>query len=107
MQFYSSEKADGKFVDNFDPMQVWRGFQEGNAWQYTFYVPHDVKSLVAKMGADEFNLRLDSIFTISQKKIFVVEQKSVLLQDYKLYIIRVISLTYISRGFLMNLVARR
>lgn len=70
MQFYSSEKADGKFVDNFDPMQVWRGFQEGNAWQYTFYVPHDVKSLVAKMGADEFNLRLDSIFTISQKKIF-------------------------------------
>ena len=44
--------------------------REGNAWQYTFYVPHDVKSLVAKMGADEFNLRLDSIFTISQKKIF-------------------------------------
>lgn len=44
MQFYSSEKADGKFVDNFDPMQVWRGFQEGNAWQYTFYVPHDVKA---------------------------------------------------------------
>lgn len=68
--FIRPKKADGKFVDNFDPMQVWRGFQEGNAWQYTFYVPHDVKSLVAKMGADEFNLRLDSIFTISQKKIF-------------------------------------
>lgn len=68
--FIRPKKADGKFVDSFDPMQVWRGFQEGNAWQYTFYVPHDVKSLVAKMGADEFNLRLDSIFTISQKKIF-------------------------------------
>ena len=51
-------------------MQVWRGFQEGNAWQYTFYVPHDVKGLVGKVGADVFNARLDSIFTVSQKMIF-------------------------------------
>ena len=62
--------ADGTFIDNFDPMQVWRGFQEGNAWQYTFYVPHDVESLVGKVGADVFNARLDSIFTLSQSKIF-------------------------------------
>mgnify|MGYP000181701413 FL=1 len=27
---------NGKFVDNFNPMEVWRGFQEGNAYQYTF-----------------------------------------------------------------------
>ena len=51
-------------------MQVWRGFQEGNAWQYTFYVPHDAKGLVAKVGADVFNHRLDSIFTVSRKLIF-------------------------------------
>lgn len=62
--------ADGRFVDNFDPMQVWRGFQEGNAYQYTFYVPHDAKSLIAKIGADEFTQRLDSIFILSQSKIF-------------------------------------
>lgn len=68
--FIRPRKADGQFVDPFDPMQVWRGFQEGNAWQYTFYVPHDVNGLVAKMGADEFNARLDSIFTVSRKKIF-------------------------------------
>lgn len=68
--FIRPKKADGKFVDNFNPMEVWRGFQEGNAWQYTFYVPHDVKGLVAKVGAEEFNARLDSIFTQSQKKIF-------------------------------------
>ena len=68
--FIRPKKADGQFVDNFDPMQVWRGFQEGNAWQYTFYVPHDVKGLVDKVGADVFNARLDSIFTQSQKKIF-------------------------------------
>ena len=64
------KNEDGSFIDNFDPMQVWRGFQEGNAWQYTFYVPHDAESLIAKMGADEFNRRLDSIFIVSQEKIF-------------------------------------
>lgn len=62
--------ADGKFIDNFDPMQVWRGFQEGNAFQYTFYVPHDPKGLIGKMGAKEFTARLDSIFTWSESKIF-------------------------------------
>ena len=62
--------AEGNFIPNFDPMEVWRGFQEGNAWQYTFYVPHDAKALVAKVGEEEFNARLDSIFTLSQPKIF-------------------------------------
>ncbi|MDL2255162.1 GH92 family glycosyl hydrolase [Parabacteroides sp. OttesenSCG-928-G06] len=68
--FVRPKKADGSFVDNFKPMQVWRGFQEGNAWQYTFYVPHDPKGLVAKVGADVFNHRLDSIFTVSRDLIF-------------------------------------
>jgi predicted alpha-1,2-mannosidase len=70
LNFVRPRKADGSFVDDFDPMQVWRGFQEGNAWQYTFYVPHDVKGLVSKVGADVFNQRLDSIFTVSRKLIF-------------------------------------
>ncbi|MDE5677281.1 GH92 family glycosyl hydrolase [Phocaeicola sp.] len=68
--FVRPKKKDGSFIDHFDPMQVWRGFQEGNAWQYTFYVPHDAKELVAKVGADEFNQRLDSIFSVSRKLIF-------------------------------------
>ena len=62
--------ANGKFIENFNPMEVWRGYQEGNAYQYTFYVPHDAKSLIGKMGAEEFSTRLDSIFIVSQDKIF-------------------------------------
>lgn len=61
---------NGRFVEDFDPMQVWRGFQEGNAYQYTFYVPHDPKGLIGKMGAEEFTQRLDSIFIWSQDKLF-------------------------------------
>lgn len=70
VNFVRPKKKDGTFLEDFNPMQVWRGFQEGNAWQYTFYVPHDAKGLVAKVGADVFNQRLDSIFTVSRKLIF-------------------------------------
>jgi predicted alpha-1,2-mannosidase len=68
--FVRPKKANGDFIEDFDPMQVWRGFQEGNAWQYTFYVPQDIEGLVNKVGKDVFNARLDSIFTVSQGLIF-------------------------------------
>ncbi len=60
----------GEFIDNFNPLESWRGFQEGNAMQYTFFVPHHPEKLVEKMGAEEFNARLDSIFTQARKTIF-------------------------------------
>jgi alpha-1,2-mannosidase, putative len=62
--------ADGRFIDNFNPTQAWRGFQEGNAVQYTFYVPHDPEALVEAIGKDSFNTRLDRIFSSSQKNAF-------------------------------------
>ncbi|MFB5944295.1 GH92 family glycosyl hydrolase [Albibacterium profundi] len=61
---------DGEFIDNFDPYQPWRGFQEGNALQYSFYVPHDPVGLIAKIGEKEFNTRLNTIFDTAQKTAF-------------------------------------
>lgn len=60
----------GEWIDNFDPYESWRGFQEGNAMQYTFFVPQNPDSLIAIMGKDEFNERLDTIFTQARKTIF-------------------------------------
>ena len=60
----------GEWIDNFDPYESWRGFQEGNAMQYTFFVPQNPDSLIARMGAEEFNARLDTIFTQARKTIF-------------------------------------
>lgn len=41
------------------------GFIEGNSWNYSFYVPHDVKGMIASMGGDKrFVQRLDSLFTM-------------------------------------------
>lgn len=62
--------TQGKFIENFDPLAPWIGFQEGNAEQYTFYVPHQPEEMIRKIGQVTFNNRLDSIFLISQKNTF-------------------------------------
>lgn len=62
--------ASGEFLKDFDPYAPWVGFQEGNAVQYTWYVPHEPEELVRLLGEDEFNTRLDSTFIISRKSVF-------------------------------------
>ncbi len=61
---------DGKFIDKFNPLESWRGFQEGNAMQYTFFVPQNPGALIARIGEKTFNNRLDSIFTVARDLIF-------------------------------------
>ncbi|WP_440135389.1 GH92 family glycosyl hydrolase [Chitinophaga sancti] len=70
IKFIRPRDLKGDFIKNFDPAAPWVGFQEGNAWQYTFFVPHEPEQLVNLIGKDVFNRRLDSIFTISQENIF-------------------------------------
>jgi putative alpha-1,2-mannosidase len=78
----------------------------GNAWQYTFYVPHVPQELVKLVGKDLFNQRLDSIFTVSQKNVFgggtQIDAFAGLL---KVFIIMVINQTCISHSiFLVDLI---
>ncbi len=43
------------------------GFIEGNAWQYTFMVPHDIKGLKELMGGDQpFRDQLQKVFDTKQ-----------------------------------------
>lgn len=69
-KFIRPKREDGSFIEKFDPMKAWDGFQEGNAFQYTWYVPHDVAGLIQLMGKDEFNNRLGNMFVQSQKNKF-------------------------------------
>lgn len=64
------KNQNGKFIENFNPLEAWRGFQEGNATQYTFYVPQNPKGLIAEIGTKTFNERLNNIFETSQKNAF-------------------------------------
>ena len=57
----------------FDPLWVGvspnRHFTESNAWQYLWYVPHDVQGLINLMGGKkEFTRKLDTLFTMSSKE---------------------------------------
>jgi len=70
IDFVRPKIATGKFLEPFDPLAPWIGFQEGNAYQYTFYVPHDPEGLITKMGEEKFINRLDSIFQVSEKTKF-------------------------------------
>jgi len=61
--------ADSTWVENFQPYGdvAWlgSGYVEGNAWQYTFFVPHDVNGLIKLIGKKEFNNRLEEGFKTS------------------------------------------
>jgi predicted alpha-1,2-mannosidase len=61
------KRADGTFIDHFDPTAPWRGYQEGNAIQYSYYVPQNPAALIATVGRDYFNHNLDDIFAKSEK----------------------------------------
>jgi len=52
------KRPDGIWEPNFSPFSG-RGFVEGNSWQFTWFVPHDVQGLIKLLGRDEFNRRLD------------------------------------------------
>ncbi len=61
-------KKNGGFVEPFAPTEVNFGFTEGNSWQYSFFVPHDVEKLTELMGGREkFVAKLDQLFTTDQK----------------------------------------
>ena len=59
---------DGTFLTPFDPLQGANfepnpGFHEGNAWNYTFAVPHDIPGLIKLMGGKKkFVNKLQSVF---------------------------------------------
>ena len=60
--------ADGTFLEPFNPRQGENfepvpGFHEGSAWNYTFYVPHDVLGLAKLMGGRKaFVAKLQKVF---------------------------------------------
>ena len=68
--FIRPKDVNGKFVADFDPLKPWGGFQEGNSYQYTFYVPHDAAGLIRKIGLEKFQKRLSDVFHAAEKTQF-------------------------------------
>lgn len=63
--FMRARKRDGQFREPFDPSVSGYGsdYTEGNAWQYSWYVPQDIAGLAQAHGGEEQLLaRLDQVF---------------------------------------------
>jgi predicted alpha-1,2-mannosidase len=53
-------------MNPFDPLQTHdMGYIEGNAWNYSLFVPHDIANLISLSGGRKrFSQHLDSLFTM-------------------------------------------
>lgn len=69
--FFAPKDNNGDWMEPFDPLKYGANggnpFTEGNAWQYYWYVPHDIEALIELTGGKEaFTDRLDSFFTLTE-----------------------------------------
>ncbi|MBD1385149.1 glycoside hydrolase family 92 protein [Mucilaginibacter rigui] len=77
--FMRPRKADGTFRAKFDPLStINEGFIEGNAWNYTLFVPQDPTSLIKLMGGNKrFVGYLDSLFTMNLPDKYFAETEDI------------------------------
>lgn len=77
--FMRPKDSNGKFLAKFDPLKTeGQGFIEGNAWNYSLYVPHDVPNMIGKMnGKEAFTKRLDELFTMHLPDEFFAETEDI------------------------------
>ncbi|MBU0940776.1 MAG: GH92 family glycosyl hydrolase [Bacteroidetes bacterium] len=61
-------KKNGGWDSPFDPREVNNNFTEGNAWQYTFFVPQDIPGMIEAYGGNQkFEEKLDQMFNSESK----------------------------------------
>ena len=70
--FFQARTADGEWLEPFDPLRYGANggnpYTEGNAWQWSWYVPHDIDGLISLYGGPKkFTERLDRFFTLTEQ----------------------------------------
>lgn len=68
--FFRGKNQDGSWLTPFNPVHSTHrndAYCEGNGWQYTWLVPHDVEGLISLFGSKEaFASKLDSLFLVNE-----------------------------------------
>jgi predicted alpha-1,2-mannosidase len=77
--FMRAKRSDGTFQLPFDPLSTEKqGFIEGNAWNYSFYVPQDPMKLIALNGGNKkFIPHLDSLFSVNLEEKYFSESEDI------------------------------
>ncbi|CAH8282445.1 putative alpha-1,2-mannosidase [Mariniflexile fucanivorans] len=61
--FFRPKSKEGIFETPFSAKAYTKEFCESNAWQYFWFVPHDMNGLINTLGKEQFTAKLDSMFT--------------------------------------------
>lgn len=77
--FMRPRMSDGTFKKDFNVLNTDEaGFIEGNAWNYSLYVPHAPEEMIQLMGGNKrFNKHLDSLFTMQLPDSFFAHTEDV------------------------------
>jgi len=67
--FFEGRDSEGKFAEQFNDISWREEFTEGTAWQWLWFVPHDVEGLIDLFGSKEkYYEKLDRFFKLSHKE---------------------------------------
>lgn len=77
--FMRPRLSDGSWQKNFDPLKTeGQGFIEGNAWNYSLYVPHNPAQLIEWAGGNAaFTAHLDSLFNMTLDEHHIEESEDI------------------------------
>lgn len=77
--FMRPKMSDGKFRERFDVLSTHdQGFIEGNAWNYSLYVPHNPEAMIELMGGKQkFAAHMDELFTMHLPDEFFAETEDI------------------------------
>jgi len=84
-KFMRGRLENGDWIQNFNPQYPYYEYmyREANAWQVSFFAPHDMNGLVALYGGKEhFEARLDSLFSVPWNPQYIARNVSSFIGQY-------------------------
>lgn len=83
--FMRGRLANGDWVKNFNPQYPYYEYmyREANAWQVSFFAPHNMKDLIELYGGPQkFEAKLDSLFTVPWNPYYVARNVESMIGQY-------------------------
>lgn len=85
IRFMRGRLENGDWIKNFDPQYPYYEYmyREANAWQVSFYAPHDMQGLIALYGGKRnFEAKLDSLFTVPWNPNYIARNVESMIGQY-------------------------
>jgi predicted alpha-1,2-mannosidase len=84
-RFMRGRLANGDWIKNFNPQYPYYEYmyREANAWQVSFFAPHDMNGLIALYGGNKgFESKLDSLFTLPWNPNYIARNVESMIGQY-------------------------